>query len=328
VVNLAQTPLGNVKVTVKSSGHTAFSGADGFFTIAGIPSGTQQLIVNGREANLGVYAILAVAVNLIDGVLNHLGSPITLPDVDLDAEVQVDPNNTTIITNPNVPGVVLTIAAGSAKNSDGTPFTGKLSINPVPDYGRPESRPEELRPGMAITIQPAGVRFNPPAHLTFPNADAMAPGNELNLWSLSPDTGTFNMVGKGVVTGDGQSFVTTEGGVSASAWHFFLAPSGNSDTDVDENDGLVQDPSKQCKGQAGSTVALQNGCLGVEFSLPSYRSLGIPRALKFIYKSNRANPQPLIPFNATISARAAVPPKLSYSLSVGGVELVIVSFIF
>src|SRR5215813_2807042 len=160
VVNLAQTPLGNVKVTVKSSGYTAFSGVDGFFTIAGIPSGTQQLIVNGREANLGVYAILAVAVNLIDGVLNHLGSPITLPDVDVDAEVQVAPNNTTIITNPNVPGVILTIAAGSAKNSDDTPFTGKLSINPVPDYGRPESRPEELKPGMAITIQPAGVRFN------------------------------------------------------------------------------------------------------------------------------------------------------------------------
>ncbi|HEY7165683.1 MAG TPA: tandem-95 repeat protein [Candidatus Binatia bacterium] len=320
VVNLAQTPLSNVRVTLKSSGHTAFSGPDGSFRISGIPSGAQQLIVNGRGANLGVYAILAVAVNLIDGVMNNLGSAITLPDVDVDAEVQVDPNNTTVITNPNVPGVVLTIAAGTAKNSDGTPFTGKLSINPVPDYGRPESRPEELRPGMAITIQPAGVRFNPPAQLVFPNADNMASGNELNLWSLSPDTGTFNMVGKGVVSGDGRSFVTTEGGVSASAWHFFLAPSGSSNTDVNEADGLVQDPRKQCKGQAGSTVALQNGCVGVEFSLPAYRSLGTPRALTFIYQSNRANPQPLIPFNATISSRAAVPPTLSYSLSVGGAE--------
>ena len=197
VVNLAQTPLSNVRVTVKSSGHTALSGSDGFFTIAGIPSGTQPLIVNGREANLGVYAIIAVAVDLIDGVLNHLNSPISLPDVDVDAEVQVSPTFNTVVTNPSLPGVELEITGGSATNPDGTPFTGKLSINPVPDYGRPESRPEELRPGFAVTIQPAGIRFNPPARITFPNADGMPPGNDLNLWSLSPDTGKFNIVGKG-----------------------------------------------------------------------------------------------------------------------------------
>ena len=320
IYNLNNTPLGNVKVTLKSSGHTAFSGADGFFTLTGLPSSRQELIINGREANLGVFAILAVPVDLISGVLNNLSSPITLPDVDVDAEVQVNPNATTVVTNPNVPGVVLTIPAGTARNPDGTLYTGKLSINPVPDYGRPESRPEELRPGMAVTIQPAGVRFNPPATLTFPNADGMPLGNELNLWSLSPDTGTFSIVGKMVVSADGQRFETVEGGVVASAWHFPMAPSGNSDTDVDESEGLVQDPSKQCTPRVSSTVALQNGCLGVEFSLPSYRSLGASRSLGFAYKSNRANPQPLIPFNATISVRAAVPPKISYSLSVGGVE--------
>jgi len=82
----------------------------------------------------------------------------------------------------------------------------------VPDYGRPESRPEELRPGMAVTIQPAGIRFNPPALITFPNADGMAVGNDLNLWSLSPDTGTFNIVGKSTVSSDGQSIITIEVG--------------------------------------------------------------------------------------------------------------------
>jgi hypothetical protein len=133
-------------------------------------------------------------------VLNNLAGHITLPDVDAEAEVQVSQTFTTVVTNPNLPGVELTILGGTARNSDGTPFTGKLSVNPVPDYGRPESRPEELRPGMAVTIQPAGVRFNPPARITFPNADGVPPGNEFNLWSLSPDTGTFNIVGKGVVS--------------------------------------------------------------------------------------------------------------------------------
>ncbi|MGH7785109.1 MAG: PKD domain-containing protein, partial [Candidatus Binatia bacterium] len=158
--NLNSTPLANVKVTLKSSGHTTFTGSDGVFALNGVPAGTQQLIVNGRDSNLGVYAIIAVAVELIDSVLNNLASPITLPDVDVEAEVQVSPTFNTVVTNPNLPGVDLEIIGGSATNPDGTPFTGKLSINPVPDYGRPESRPEELRPGFAVTIQPAGIRFN------------------------------------------------------------------------------------------------------------------------------------------------------------------------
>ncbi|TMA82411.1 MAG: tandem-95 repeat protein, partial [Deltaproteobacteria bacterium] len=120
VVNLAQTPLGNVSVTLKSSGHTALSGSDGFFTIAGVPSGTQQLVVNGRQSNLGVYAILAVAVELIDSVLNDLNSPISLPDVDVEAEVQVSPKFNTTVTNPSLPGVELEIIGGSATNPDGT----------------------------------------------------------------------------------------------------------------------------------------------------------------------------------------------------------------
>ena len=74
IYNLNQSPLGNVKVTLKATGQTAFSANNGYFTITGIPSGKQELIVNGREANLGVFAILAVSVNLIDGVLNDLDS--------------------------------------------------------------------------------------------------------------------------------------------------------------------------------------------------------------------------------------------------------------
>src|SRR5262249_24410264 len=68
IYNLNQSPLGYVKVTLKATGQTGFSSNSGCFTITGIPSGKQELIVNGREANLGVFAILAVSVNLIDGV--------------------------------------------------------------------------------------------------------------------------------------------------------------------------------------------------------------------------------------------------------------------
>ena len=303
-----------MKVTLKATGQSAFSSNDGFFTITGLPSGKQELIVNGREANLGVFAILAVSVNLIDGVLNNLASAITLPDVDVEAEVQVSQTFNTTITNPNLPGVELTILAGSARNSDGTPFTGKLSVNPVPDYGRPESRPEELRPGMAVTIQPAGIRFNPPALITFPNADGMPVGNDLNLWSLSPDTGTFNIVGKSTVSLDGQSIITIEGGVTASAWHFPLASSP------------VPTPNQgsnfcgSCRTAVGSEANVEEGSLYITHSIPSYRSLGQNRSLSFTYSSITADPRPIITLDTTLNVRAAVPNTYSTRLLVGGVQ--------
>ena len=314
IYNLNQSPLGNVKVTLKATGQSAFSGNDGFFIITGLPSGKQELIVNGREANLGVFAILAVSVNLVDGVLNNLASPITLPDVDVEAEVQVSQNFNTIVTNSNLPGVELTILAGSARNPDGTPFTGKLSVNPVPDYGRPESRPEELRPGMAVTIQPAGIRFNPPALITFPNADGMAVGNDLNLWSLSPDTGTFNIVGKSTVSSDGQSIITIEGGVTASAWHFPLASSP------------VPTPNQgsnfcgSCRTAVGSEANVEEGSLYITHNVPSYRSLGQNRTLSLTYSSITANPRPIITLDTTLNVRAAVPNTYSTRLVVGGVQ--------
>jgi RHS repeat-associated protein len=314
IYNLNNTPLGNVKVTLRASGHTAFSGNDGFFTMSGVPPDRQELIVNGREANLGVYAILAVSVDLIQGVFNNLASPITLPDVDVEAEVQVSSIFTTVVTNPNVPGVELTILAGTARNSDGTPFTGKLSINPVPDYGRPESRPEELRPGMAITIQPAGIRFNPPARLTFPNADGIPPGNELNLWSLSPDTGTFNIVGKTVVSADGQSLVTVEGGVSASAWHFPLASSPTPLANQGNNF------CGSCRTQVGSEANLEEGSLYMTHALPFYRSLGQSRSVSLTYSSVTADPRPVIALDTALTVRAAVPNTFSTRLKVGGVQ--------
>jgi RHS repeat-associated protein len=315
VYNLNQTPLGNVKVTLLSSGNTAFSTNDGFFTISGVPSGRQELVINGRGANLGVHAILAQPVDLIEGVLNNLANPITLPDVDMDAEIAVSPTFTTVISNPSVPGVELTIPGGTARNSDGTSFTGKLSINPVPDYGRPESRPEELRPGMAITIQPAGVRFNPPARLTFPNTDNMPPGSELNIWSLSPDTGTFSIVGKMVISADGQSIITVEGGVVASAWHFPLASSPGP---ADSTTGSAF--CKACRAQRGSESDIEEGSLYLTHTIPSYRSLGQSRGLSLTYSSVTADPRPIVSLNTTLSVRAAVPKTFSTKLEVGGVQ--------
>ncbi len=171
------------------------------------------------------YAILVAPVDLIANVTTQMASPLIIPPIDTAHAVPVNPNATTVVTNPALPGVALTIPAGTAKHADGSLYSGSLSISLVPEYGRPESRPVELRPGLSITIQPAGVVLDPPAPLTFPNVDNLPPGNDLDLWSLSPDTGTFTHVGTMRVSADGARIETVIGGVRKTAWHFPLPPS-------------------------------------------------------------------------------------------------------
>jgi RHS repeat-associated protein len=327
VYNLNQTPLENVKVTLKATGNTTFSTADGYFTVVGVPSGHQEILINGRDAKINgqtaVHAILAQPVDLIDGVLNNLANPITLPDVDITTEVQVSQTFNTIITSPNIPGVQLEILGGSATNADGTPYTDKLSINPVPDYGRPESRPIELRPGMAVTIQPAGVRFNPPTRITFPNTDNMLPGMPLDLWSLSPDTGTFSIVGTMEVSADGQSIITVDGGVVASAWHFPLA------RPVVPQPGQGNTYCKSCRQQRGSEADVEEGSLYLTHAIPSYRSLGQSRSVSLTYSSITTDVRPIVTFGVGLVSvpfsggqrRINTPITLQADLEVGGVKL-------
>jgi hypothetical protein len=99
VYNLNQSPLGNVKVTLKAAGQTGFPPTDTSLSLASF--GQAGTDCQWEEANLGVFAILAVSVNLIDGVLNNLDSAIL---TSMSAEVQVSQTFTTVVTNPNVPG--------------------------------------------------------------------------------------------------------------------------------------------------------------------------------------------------------------------------------
>jgi len=305
-------PLANVTVTLKATGQSTRTDAQGAFTLNGVPSGRQQLLIDGRTA--GDYAILVAPVDLIPKVTTHLASNLTLPAIDNANAVQVNPNATTVVSNPNVPGVTVTIPAGTAKNPDGTAYSGTLSISPVPEYGRPESRPVELRPGLSITIQPAGIRLDPPAPITFPNVDTMAPGNELELWSLSPDTGTFNQVGTMRVSADGQKIETISGGVRATAWHFVLAPPVGTRGSSGDQSGT----GGSCP--VCSQADLDEGALTVELAIPGVRALGVSRDLTLQYRSTSADVRPILPIDALLSRRAAVPQTFSARLTVGGMQ--------
>ena len=125
----------------------------------------------------------------------------------------------------------------------------------------------------------------------------MPPGNELNLWSLSPDTGTFNIVGKSAVSADGQSIITIEGGVTASAWHFPLASSP------------VPTPNQgnnfcgSCRTAVGSRLIWKREVY-ITHNLPSYRSLSQNRSLSLTYSSITADPRPIVTLDTILNLRA------------------------
>jgi RHS repeat-associated protein len=309
-------PIPNIIVTLKGTTFSTRTDAEGRFTLTGLPSdrvGRQQLILDGFSE--GDHALLVTPVDLTANVITQLPSAFSLPAVDKIHTVTVNPNAITMLSNPTIPGVTVTIAPGTAKNAEGTLYSGTLSISVVPEYGRPESRPAELRPGFSIAIQPAGVIMDPPAPIVFPNFDNMAPGAALDLWSLSPDTGLLYDVGKMQVSADGQSVVTVSGGVRKTAWHFVLAPPGVSTM---AQNPLTSGPCTAC--QTGSQAELQEGALALDQVIPGVRSLGSSRDLALRYRSTSADMRPILPVDATLGAGISRPQTFSVRLTVGAVQ--------
>ena len=318
-----ETPVVGAIISFLGTGESDTSDAQGNFTVTNLPAGSQVLDIDSSTANpapdTSPYAGFREDFDLIADVNNVVGRPFFLPRIDVTSLTPVIPTTFTTVTNPGL-GVSITVPPNTAKNPDGTNFTGDLSISLVPRDLAPVALPDFLDPGLLITIQPVGVTFATPIPITFPNIDNLPPGSGVNLWSLDPDLGVFSIVGTGVVTADGTKIETVSGGIRAADWQTFSEEASEPDGDVPAAGGASEDCPIACGPQISSTVQLQNGSIEVDFFLPSYRSLGIPRSLRFVYKTSWANPTPVIPFNSTIPVSTAVPQTISSKVSVAGIS--------
>jgi len=320
--NGVTTPVVGATVSLLGTGILAISNANGDFTLSGIPASSHVLDIDSSTAQLApdgsAYAGFREEIELIAGVDNVVDRPFFLPRIAAESITPTNPNFFTTVTNPTL-GVTLTVPPGTAKDENGNDFTGELSISEVPRGLAPAELPDFLDPGLLITIQPVGVTFSTPVPITFPNIDNLPPGTQTDIWSLDAETGTFIVVGTGLVSADRTKIETIFGGIRASDWHFTLP-------------ALILQGLKKLAGGIGSvfnavfggkcnctsTVRLKNGSLQVDFSLPSYRSLGVSRSLRFVYQTQWAHPKPIIPFEPTIPVRSAVPPDPLLPVILGG----------
>ena len=302
ILDVDEDPLGGVPVELDDI--QTVTEPDGSFLFEfDEPLEDSTLMIFGDQLNGAEdYPFVAEGLELVlghevfEGTTNVIGKPIFLPAIDTANAVPIDPGVTTTVTTPAIPNAAVVVQAGSAMDGQQL-FQGSVSITEVPVDRTPAALPTGLSPGLVVTIQPAQVQFTTPAPLSLPNDAGYPPGTLLDLQSINPDTGTFDVVGTGVVSNNGTVIDTISGGIRNSSWHFFTPPPAepaDPNTNVRNQQGLCEDCAAVVVGS--SEVELHSGALRASHELVSYQSLGVGRGLTLEYDSLRADPRPIIHF--------------------------------
>jgi hypothetical protein len=219
-----------VTIRLRGSALTTLSDAQGKFFLSGVPVGQLFLIADATTAALpGSWASLEYELFALPGVQNALPKPVYILPLDLAHGIPVDETHGGTVKIPGIPGFALDIAPGSVVFPDGT-RNGTISVTAVHADKIPMPPGAGMQPRLIVTIQPAGARFNPPAAMTLPNLDGLAPGTVTELFSFDHSLGAFVSVGTGTVSDDGMVVRSDPGfGVLQAGWHCGAPPVGNGD---------------------------------------------------------------------------------------------------
>ena len=307
ILNTNEEPLAGVLIELGSFQTT--TDASGHFVLdlgSTTPAMDDALFVRGELlAGSEAYPFIAEKMHLLlDEVLsghnNDLGRPIYLPALDVANGETIDPNVDTTVSVALQAGeaeAAVFVEAGTLMDQQGDPFAGTLSITEVPAELTPAALPINFMPDTVVTIQPGEMNFTAPAALTLPNRAGLAPGAELDLWSINPVTGEFDAVGRGRVSADGSVIETIEGGIRNSSWHFFALDLILVNFDVENRFTLLDDCdpcAETFPGGGGSTVEAHTGGVTHAHATATYQSLGQTRGVELVYHSLRADARPIV----------------------------------
>lgn len=219
VLDNGQTPIPGARVSIADTDIEAVTDEQGQFELLNVPVGHVGLHVDPTDSpRPEVFPPLAFETVTIAGQKNTLGQPILIPAVDAASAQVVGGDQDVTITMKGVAGLSLTVFANSATFPDGSP-TGRLSISQVHLDKVPMMPPggSTFIPP-AWTIQPAGVRFDPPARISIPN-DGLPPGRVVDIFQFDHALNQFVDVGKGTVSDDGFLIVSDPGfGITRTGW--------------------------------------------------------------------------------------------------------------
>ena len=224
VVDENEQPLAGVELSFPEHPaiKTVRTREDGSFTVFGAPAGFARMVIDGRPAApKGVswtFPRMVFELHNVAGTVNTLDRPIFL--LRLNEGTYVDGLFDVTLTLKEAPGFELTIPAGTQVTfPDGT-HEGHISVTQVHFDQAPMAPTNGLQSNLLVTIQPAGVHFDPPAPLQLPNVDGFAPGEKVEMFSFDHDLETFVPIGLGSVNDDGTVVRSDPGvGVVKGGWH-------------------------------------------------------------------------------------------------------------
>lgn len=218
-VSITSTPEGAGAGGVSGTLVSDFTDSEGQFLIDNVPVGAVELQVSpGTTSRPETFPPIVFAAVTIAGQVNTLPTgPIRIPELK-SAPVVVGGDEDVVVEMDGVPGMSLTVKAGSVTFTNGSKV-GPISINQVHLDKVPMPPPSgTIFMPPAWTIQPAGVLFDPPAAVSVPN-DGLAPGRVIDIFQFDHTIGRFVNVGPGTVREDGLVIVSDPGfGVVRSGW--------------------------------------------------------------------------------------------------------------
>ena len=220
VLDNTNQPIVGVTVALEDTGLSAATDVQGRFLLEPAPVGMVRLLVDGSTAQRpGQWPSLNFDFHTVPGQNNSLARPIYLLALDTENGLAVSESQGGTLTMPEFPGFALEIAPGSALFPDGT-RSGTVTVTSVHSDKVPMVPGLGMQPRFIVTVQPAGVRFDPPARLAFPNFEGRPAGQKTEMYSFDHDLGQFISIGTASVSDDGLLIQSDPGvGLLKGGWH-------------------------------------------------------------------------------------------------------------
>lgn len=283
VLDNTDLPVPGVTVSLSNTSLSATTSDDGRFAIVNAPAGPMELLVDGTTTTRpGVWPILSFHLESFQGVDNDIGMPVRLlPIAGADTEI-VGGDRNVVLQMDSVPGLEIKVLAHSVTCPDGSTECA-ASITQVNRDRVPMPPIAGASPRLVWTVQPPGIRFDPPAEVTYPNFEGLSPGRVVEIFSFDHDVGQFVSIGTAAVSEDGSVIVSDPGfGIAKAGWGYSGGgggprTGGGGGGGDDDLPGWLEDLAKKynkpafCEAKFGSSC--RAGC-GATVDLESPTALG------------------------------------------------------
>jgi len=228
IVDAGGRPFPGISVLVDGSTLGSRTDADGRFRITGISPGHRHLMVVGatRGSSTRTLPTLGFEIEVAPGIANEFPGRIVVPELDDSLRTWVGGDEAVDIPMPGRQGWFIRVEAHATIRADGQRGPAQMFIAPVNPTASPMPVPDGERAAGLATLQPPGIRFDPPARIFMPNDIGEHAGAELVMRSYDHDLGDWVSSGWCRVTEDRTQIETISGsGIVKSGWHFGAQPS-------------------------------------------------------------------------------------------------------